>query len=1068
MNAEAVRITHEIIEKKRRGWTNEEEVRVAWVRALENGLDIDLHAERDHKDLSYNNVIIEFKSPGSFRGRRDSLKFREATSDRLLPYILAESARSSISPEDYIGIAIDGDHVCFGQVLGSELHMEHMIPFSIYSTELVIAAIQADTRRPVTSENLLEDFGHGSSTAQNLMQSLSDGLADALDANGDSRIAMLYEEWKSLYGQVADMSAMQVAAVTREISFQWKGQSSQAVPARLFVIHTYNSLLVKLLAAEIVSAHGLTALKQPAQEMASIQSNDDLVRTLEQSIELSGIFADAGIRGFVEETIFSWYLDLFKGAYDSRELMSSLRSLLAQLSLYRTDRLEHSRDVLRDVYQGLVPGKLRQSLGEYYTPDWLVDFTIEAADFDSWLSGRILDPTCGSGSFLVAALRRKKEEAKLAGWTSEETIDHLCNSVWGIDLNPLAVQIARVNYLMEIADLLRDCPGEEFEIPVLLGDAIYSPAIGDRTPSSIVEYDFGSQHAKLKIEIPTDLVLNRRRLDNVFQLMDEQVSASVEFDSVMDLLLRSNILTLEELSVWRAPLERTYNRVLSLHLRNWNGIWFRMARNYFWSATAGEFDLVIGNPPWVRWSKLPEAYRDRVKPTCESYGIFSDSGRHGGNELDVSAMVTYAVADKWLMKGGRLAFVITGALFKNPSSSGFRNFVIRPSDVGSCHLAPIRVDDFKAIRPFKDAANHTVVAVFDKATGPVSYPVPYVEWSKPPRSSMAASISLPEAMAHMSSQPLEASPVDPERAGSPWSILSPGRREVMTFLEGKCDWVAGRKGITTDLNGVYFVPILDVGDDSVQIASRPEAGKRDIGAARRGWVEPSLLYPLIKGAGDFEPYYLKLRSPDYTGQKLYTFLPNLGIQDADYRLSESEMNSPGLVKTKRWFAHYREVLLSRSTYKRQMKGAPFYDVYNVGEYTLKPWKVIWPEMATNFYAAVAGSATVPLLGDRPYVPDHKIYFAAFDRKEEAYYLCGLLNSSVVREWIQSHIVSIQIGDIFKHLSVPKFDPDSQQHMNLAALVMSAHQEHSPTARRIIIPRIEAVADEVLLYSAVKA
>lgn len=138
-------------------------------------------------------------------------------------------------------------------------------------------------------------------------------------------------------------------------------------------------------------------------------------------------------------------------------------------------------------------------------------------------------------------------------------------------------------------------------------------------------------------------------------------------------------------------------------------------RNFFWSATAGQFDLVVGNPPWVRWSKLPDLYRARVKPTCEHYGIFSKTKRHGGNELDISAMITYTVADKWLKLDAILAFVITGTLFKNPSSAGFRTFQIDANNTESSYLQPISIDDLKALKPFPDAANHTCIAIFKKS-----------------------------------------------------------------------------------------------------------------------------------------------------------------------------------------------------------------------------------------------------------------------------------------------------------------------------------------------------------------
>ena len=118
-------------------------------------------------------------------------------------------------------------------------------------------------------------------------------------------------------------------------------------------------------------------------------------------------------------------------------------------------------------------------------------------------------------------------------------------------------------------------------------------------------------------------------------------------------------------------------------------------------------------------------------------------------------------------------------------------------------------------------------------------------------------------------------------------------------------------------------------------------------------------------------------------------------------------------------------------------------------------------MSSSFYAAVAGSADVPLVGTRPYVPDHKVYFSAFDDKETAYYLCGLLNSQTVQEWIDSHNVSIQVADIFKHLNLPKFNQADKNHALLAETVMHAHMEHNPNVRRKILDDIKAIAEIIL-------
>lgn len=273
--------------------------------------------------------------------------------------------------------------------------------------------------------------------------------------------------------------------------------------------------------------------------------------------------------------------------------------------------------------------------------------------------------------------------------------------------------------------------------------------------------------------------------------------------------------------------------------------------------------------------------------------------------------------------------------------------------------------------------------------------------------------------------------------------------------------MAGRKGITADLNGVFFVPVIKTNGTFVQVRSRPEAGKKDIGVTKTAWVETDLLYPLVKGAGDFEACYLKLDNPQRKGEDLYTFVPNRGISNTDYDACETDMNGTALAKTKAWFSGYKTLLNARSTYRRQMKDAPFYAVYNVGDYTFQPWKVVWPEMSSRFYAAVAGSAVVPVAGNRPYVPDHKVYFAGFDAKEPAYFLCGLLNTPMVREWVESHNVSIQVGNVFKHMRLPEYDDADGHHVELALLVEKAHGEHAEPKRAAVVLKIEADGEAIL-------
>ena len=359
----------------------------------------------------------------------------------------------------------------------------------------------------------------------------------------------------------------------------------------------------------------------------------------------------------------------------------------------------------------------------------------------------------------------------------------------------------------------------------------------------------------------------------------------------------------------------------------------------------------------------------------------------------------------------------------------------------------------KALKPFPDAANKTSVAVFRKDTQPPQYPVPYRLWKAANNYSRAIPSHLLKAdvLDRVTIETYEANPVGAE--GSPWAILAPGRFAAVAAITGRSTWFQGRKGITADLNAVYFVPIMARNADTglVQITSRPEAGKTNIGKARSFWIEPTLLYPLLKGASDFETCYLK---PTHD---LFVLVPNHGITRDAYDDAEKRMDTD-CPNTKRYFKTYERFLRARSTWSKRMVNAPYYAVYNVGTYTFSPFKVVWAEQSGSFCAAVATTASVPLLKPRPYIPDHKIFFVDFDEEEPAYFLCGLLTSSLVKEFVESHNISIQVGDIFKHMNLPAFDHKKPSHQKLAKLTKEAHEQHNAATRAKLVNTVRTQAE----------
>ena len=208
------------LNRQRVDWQTEEEVRLGWLTILQNTLAITFHAERGRSDADYNQVIIEFKNVGLFHGNQNSAKFQEAL-EELSRYIPAKAGIEGLDVRHYQGIAIDGESIAFvhissenGQPIPGPI-----MPLSPDSVQMVFEACRQSCRRAVTATNLIEDFGHGSVAGGNLMQALATALMLYLDDPNNNKVKMLYQEWKALYGQVADLSSFQVEAIINSIGF---------------------------------------------------------------------------------------------------------------------------------------------------------------------------------------------------------------------------------------------------------------------------------------------------------------------------------------------------------------------------------------------------------------------------------------------------------------------------------------------------------------------------------------------------------------------------------------------------------------------------------------------------------------------------------------------------------------------------------------------------------------------------------------------------------------------------------------------------------------------------------
>ncbi|MCK5332546.1 N-6 DNA methylase [Candidatus Parcubacteria bacterium] len=140
---------------------------------------------------------------------------------------------------------------------------------------------------------------------------------------------------------------------------------------------------------------------------------------------------------------------------------------------YRYDFSAISTDVLGGIYEqylGYVQEKAqkvgtdkktkRKSQGIYYTPKYIVEYLIEQtlgevlkkAKKKDLPNIKILDPACGSGSFLISAYDKMLEaKNKLETQTGLfDKFEILKNNIYGVDLDEQAIEIARLNLLLRV------------------------------------------------------------------------------------------------------------------------------------------------------------------------------------------------------------------------------------------------------------------------------------------------------------------------------------------------------------------------------------------------------------------------------------------------------------------------------------------------------------------------------------------------------------------------------------------------------------------------------------------
>lgn len=172
---------------------NESEIAQAFSSALIFS-GIQLESERGRRDASYNNVVIEYKNLGFFKGSNKSEKFLGAVDTQLNKYIREKAIEDGEEQAYYIGVATDAKHIAFCSMENDVITSGPLLPLNQATAEKLLKTLQGANHRTLTTSNLIEDFGHQSDVGRQLMGALSKELTIHFNQEKNNKIKMLFSE----------------------------------------------------------------------------------------------------------------------------------------------------------------------------------------------------------------------------------------------------------------------------------------------------------------------------------------------------------------------------------------------------------------------------------------------------------------------------------------------------------------------------------------------------------------------------------------------------------------------------------------------------------------------------------------------------------------------------------------------------------------------------------------------------------------------------------------------------------------------------------------------------------
>ena len=741
----------------------------------------------------------------------------------------------------------------------------------------------------------------------------------------------------------------------------------------------------------------------------------------------------------------AWLLDAAEAAGEK-----VIDELAAEVNRYNWSVA--GRDTLKDLYHSVIPRNIRHDFGEYYTPDWLARAVCEEVMDADWrretiemaVAGQlegpaVLDPACGSGTFLYHATQLLLEDAaqhpELVN-RKNSLVEVVNDLVAGMDLHPVAVELAKTTKIAAFSELASFVNTETAAISIYLGDSL--------------QWESRRQHAEIafddRVTINTDDPAAPLSLPRSFLLSSQfEQSLNLIFDYTKRPYrddLETQLAAVLGLSsdIEREAVLSLYRRLRQYVEEERNHVWHWYISNLAQPTRlmADPPSRLVGNPPWVVYKTMahnPER-QNAFRHHAGQRGLWA--GQYLAPQNDLAATFAATCVDYYLKPGGKFGFVLPYAALRGRHWGPFRTGDWSlPESAGRgrtlADLSPEAWNFFAGtVRPFPWANSSAIFGrkLDTDGNGAKVKPTPLAAMQR---------VGNTEAV----------------RPRMSWEEAKP----LLTFTRQEQRYTEASEAYAGVFrNGATLFP------QSLVVFEQPDS--QALGKVYFRTNRAKGAWQGTEGSGQVEEQFVK--------QAVFSrlMLP-FGTSGHSHFIGPFAADGASLLETLPQGAegvNFREYWdIANQKYLDRTSGRPPNTLADridwLGNLSAQlgksqPAKIIYNASGNNLVAAIISSEQIT---------SHNTYWALFDDPAQAHYLAAVFNAGCLRQFFREACRASDRDFMLlpvQNLPIPAFDAGNEQHANLAAQSQLAHQRVAAlvaeqTAGRRKINRNDVLRDGIM-------